>query len=80
LFKKKVRLSGLADELGSGMRNTYTYQSFILERGLHSVRAIIVSLHEAATANVGPHDDSFNSVRRALAGANFFKNEKKFSM
>jgi len=63
---------GLADELGSGMRNTYKYTK--LYSGAEptfsegDVFRIIVPLHEAATSTVGPpkvpksHDDTLDDT------------------
>jgi ATP-dependent DNA helicase RecG len=71
-ISKVFREVGLADELGSGMRNTYKYTK--LYSGAEptfsegDVFRIIVPLHEAATATVGPpivpksHDDTLHDT------------------
>jgi ATP-dependent DNA helicase RecG len=71
-ISKVFREIGLADELGSGMRNTYKYTK--LYSGAEptfsegDVFRIIVPLHEAATATVGPskvpksHDDTLDDT------------------
>ena len=59
---KVFRKIGLADELGSGMRNTYKYTK--LYSGAEPTFAegevfrIIIPLHEATTATVGPSQSS----------------------
>ncbi len=71
-ISKVFREIGLADELGSGMRNTYKYTKLYsgseptFSEG--DVFRIIVPLHEAATASVGPskvpksHDDTLDET------------------
>ena len=71
-ISKVFREIGLADELGSGMRNTYKYTKLYSgEEPSFSegdVFRIIVPLHEAATATVGPakvpksHDDTLDDT------------------
>jgi len=57
-ISKVFREIGLADELGSGMRNTYTYTKLysgsepIFTEG--DVFRIVIPSHESATATVGP--------------------------
>lgn len=57
-ISKVFREIGLADELGSGMRNTYKYTKLysgsepIFTEG--DVFRIVIPLHESATATVGP--------------------------
>lgn len=71
-ISKVFREIGLADELGSGMRNTYKYTK--LYSGAEptfiegEVSRTIVPLHEAATTTVGPpkvpksHDDTLDDT------------------
>jgi ATP-dependent DNA helicase RecG len=71
-ISKVFREIGLADELGSGMRNTYKYTK--LYSGAEptfsegDVFRIVVPLNEAATATVGPsnipksHDDTLDDT------------------
>lgn len=71
-ISKVFREIGLADELGSGMRNTYKYTKLysVAEPTFieGEVSRTIVPLHEAATTTVGPpkvpksHDDTLDDT------------------